>query len=197
MEIKKEHHYALVALGIAALVILAWVLILSRIQQSLTLQQPTPRASHSVVVTAMHITSSVFSQNERIPSPYTCQGENVNPPLVVDGVPSRAKSIAFIMDDPDAPSGVWTHWLWWNASASLHYIPQNSIPAGVTQGTTSAGTIGYHGPCPPSGTHRYIFHIYALDVLISLPSSAGADALRTAMEGHILAQGQLIGLYAK
>ena len=195
MNAHTELHYALVALGIALIVIGVWIFISPLLQQSFTLSSgisPLPSAT-----TSMQLTSSAFVHNGTIPQRYTCQGLNVSPPLSLSGTPPSTKSIAFIMDDPDAPQGTWTHWLWWNASSSLQTLSENTFPLQVIQGTTSAGSVGYHGPCPPSGTHRYIFHAYALDTLRTLSSSTTAPLLRSAMQGHILAQGQLIGLYSQ
>ena len=195
MNAPTEHHYALVALGIALIVIGLWIFISPLLQQSFTLSSAS--SSLSLATTSMQLTSSAFVHNGTIPRSYTCQGLNVSPPLLFGAVPSSTKSIAFIMDDPDAPQGTWTHWLWWNAQPSLQTLPQNTLPLEAVQGTTSAGSVGYHGPCPPAGTHRYVFHAYALDTLLTLSSSTTAPLLRSAMQGHILAQGQLIGLYSQ
>ncbi|HBT81527.1 hypothetical protein A2757_01285 [Candidatus Giovannonibacteria bacterium RIFCSPHIGHO2_01_FULL_48_47] len=143
------------------------------------------------------ITSQVFEHNKFIPPKYTCDGENISPPLEISGVPESAKSLVLIMDDPDATRGVWAHWLLWNISPDTKEIPENSVPPGTTEGVTSFGRSGYGGPCPPSGTHRYFFKLYALDQAISLPSSADKKKLEEAMEEHILASSELIGLYSR
>lgn len=145
----------------------------------------------------MKIQSSAFQNNGSIPAKYTCDGLDVNPPLEFLDVPSNAKSLALIMDDPDAPAGTWVHWTLWDMDSKISSIPENSVPAGVTQGVTSFGKPGYGGPCPPSGTHRYFFKLYALDKELYLPSSTDKNGLLDAMQGHILDQAELIGLYKR
>ena len=150
----------------------------------------------------MKITSPLFEHNEAIPSKYTCDlsrqvGGNVNPPLKIEGVPEGAKSIVLIMDDPDATRGLWVHWVLWNLSPDTKEIPENSVPAGAVEGTTSFGKPGYGGPCPPSGTHRYFFKLYALNGKLELPPSAGKAELEEAMAGQVLDQVELIGLYSR
>ena len=121
----------------------------------------------------------------------------MNPPIFFSGIPEGSKSLALIVDDPDASSGTWTHWTVWNIAPGTKEIKENSVPERAMQGTTSAGSTGYHGPCPPSGTHRYFFRIYALDAELQLDSNAKMDELNKAMEGHILAQGELMGKYSR
>lgn len=145
----------------------------------------------------MTIESSAFAHNGVIPAAHTCDGDNVSPPLTVHGVPTAAKSLALIVDDPDAPAGTWVHWLVWNIDPRTADIPAGSVPPGAAQGMTSFGKRGYGGPCPPSGTHRYFFKLYALDTMLALTSDAGKVALEKAMEGHILDSAELIGLYRR
>ena len=158
----------------------------------------------------MQITSSVFLHNAAIPSKYTCDGVNVSPPLEISGVPEEAKSLALIMDDPDAPQGTWVHWTVWNITSYTKEIPENgipnlapwdpnspAIPLPAVEGVTSFGKPGYGGPCPHSGTHRYFFKLYALDITIDLPPSAKKEDAERAMEGHILASAELVGLYSR
>lgn len=147
--------------------------------------------------TPMELSSPAFAHNGSIPSLYTCDGEDRNPPLKISGVPLHAKSLVLIHDDPDAPMGTWVHWLLWNIDPETEEIPEDSVPQGAVEGTTSWGKTGYGGPCPPSGTHRYLFKLYALDTLLGLPSSADKDRLERALEGHIIAQAELIGLYQR
>ncbi len=145
----------------------------------------------------MNITSPAFADNQNIPSKYSCDGDGINPPLEWSGVPQSAQSLALIVSDPDAPNGTWMHWVMWNISPLTTQVAENSVPPGAVQGQASSGQNVYGGPCPPSGTHHYIFTLYALDAKLSIPSYSTADKLSQAMEGHILAQAQLIGLYAR
>ncbi len=148
------------------------------------------------------ITSSAFEEGGMIPSKYTCDGANVSPPLLWTGVPEGAASIAIISDDPDAPMGTWVHWVLYNLPGQTKELaqdfpPDETLPDGTRQGVTDFGSTGYGGPCPPSGTHRYFFKIYALDTKIDIVSVINKKDLVKAMEGHILAQGQLMGKYKR
>lgn len=149
----------------------------------------------------MKITSTAFQHNGNIPPRYTCDGENINPPLTINDVPAQAKSLVLIVDDPDAPMGTWVHWTVWNIDPAITEISENSLPKGTyeaaVEGITSFGKTGYGGPCPPSGTHRYFFKLYALDILLDLPSSAKSADIEKATSGHILASAELIGLYKR
>jgi len=148
------------------------------------------------------ITSSAFEDGGLIPAKYTCDGADVSPPLQWDAVPEGTKSIALISDDPDAPMGTWVHWVLFNLPAQTRELPENvptdeTLPNGAKQGITDFGRVGYGGPCPPSGTHRYFFKIYALDTELQIDTGAGKRGLLKAMEGHILRQGQLMGKYKR
>ncbi len=148
------------------------------------------------------ITSSAFEEGGLIPPKYTCDGDDISPPLQWDAVPESTKSIALISDDPDAPMGTWVHWVLYNLPADTKELaenihPDNTLPNGARQGTTDFGRIGYGGPCPPSGTHRYFFKIYALDTELDLAAGAAKSDLINAMIGHILAEGQLMGKYKR
>jgi Raf kinase inhibitor-like YbhB/YbcL family protein len=145
----------------------------------------------------MSIESPAFNNNENIPAKYTCDAENINPELVFSGVPSDAVSLVLIVDDPDAPVGTWVHWTVWNIDPGTASIPENSVPAGSVEGNTDFGVPGYGGPCPPSGTHRYFFKLYALDVTLDLATTAKASDVEDAMQGHILGSAELIGLYSR
>ena len=145
----------------------------------------------------MKLTSPVFIHNSNLPSQFTCDGQRINPPLEISEVPAATKSLALIVDDPDAPVKTFVHWLVWNIDPKTEKIDANSIPASAKQGTTSAGKTGYFPPCPPSGTHRYVFKLFALDTLLSLTPNAGKDNLEQAMQGHILDSAELIGLYKR
>lgn len=145
----------------------------------------------------MKLNSLSFTENESISAKFTCDGENVNPQLTVSGVPDTAKSLVLVMDDPDAPSGTWTHWTVWNIDPQTREIGENSVPAGAVQGTTSDGTQGYHGPCPPSGAHRYFFKVYTLNTVLTLAPSARVDELSAALNGHVIDQAELMGKYGR
>ena len=144
----------------------------------------------------MKITSSAFHEGANIPSKFTCDGSDTSPPLQIEGVPSGAKSLVLIVDDPDAPSGLFTHWLVWNIPPQTGSIAEGSAPQGV-QGANDFGKSGYRGPCPPPGTHRYSFKIFALDRELDLRSGAKRSQVGAAMKGHVIAQGELVGRYAR
>jgi hypothetical protein len=151
---------------------------------------------------AMKITSPAFKEGTMIPARYTADGQDISPPLKIEGVPAEAKSIAMISDDPDAPVGTWVHWVVWNLSPEKTEIPEampsaGQLPDGTRQGTTDFGRTGYGGPAPPSGTHRYYFKVYALDTMLQLRAAATKSELETAMRGHILAESQLMGRYQR
>ena len=145
---------------------------------------------------SLKITSSAFSDNSLIPAKYTCDGENINPPLEISGVPESAKSLALIVDDPDAPVGLWIHWVAWNINPKTKSIPEEIQSVGVN-GLNTRGKAGYGGPCPPDREHRYFFKVYALDAELGLSEGATKKELEEAMAGHILAQGELMGRYEK
>ena len=145
----------------------------------------------------MKIESSSFENNKLIPPTYTCDGKNINPPLKISEVPKNTKSMVLIIDDPDAPMGTWVHWTIWNISPDVREIPGGSCPQGAVEGMTDFGKPGYGGPCPPSGTHRYFFKVYALNTALNLKPSAKVEAIEKSIKGHILEQAQLIGLYKR
>jgi hypothetical protein len=140
------------------------------------------------------VVEGAFSNNQRIPKRYTCDGENVSPPLTINGVPEGTKSLVLICDDPDAPMGTWDHWVVWDIQVTQN-VKENSVPG--TQGINSWGKKSYGGPCPPSGTHRYFFKIYALDTRLGLKPDSRKSDVEKAMKGHVLAQGELVGLYSR
>lgn len=143
----------------------------------------------------MDIASVEFENNESIPSKFTCQGDGINPELKISGVPSNAKSLVLIVDDPDAPIGTFTHWVVWNIDPKISIIKENSIPG--TEGSNSIGKTGYIGPCPPSGTHRYLFKLYALDSMLDLHTGADKSQLEAEVARHELARAELVGTYQK
>jgi Raf kinase inhibitor-like YbhB/YbcL family protein len=146
------------------------------------------------------VKSSAFKDGGNVPLKHTCDGDNVNPLLEIRNAPAGTKSLVLIMDDPDATrGGTWYHWLVWNIDPKTQYIDEDTIPYGAVQGTGSGGRVRYEGPCPPRGNpaHHYRFSIYALDTLLELPAGSDEAALKAAMNGHVLAQGMLIGLYGR
>jgi Raf kinase inhibitor-like YbhB/YbcL family protein len=144
----------------------------------------------------MEIISPVFRDGGVIPPPYTCAGQNVNPPLNFLNVPPKTQSLVLIMHDPDAPGGDYLHWLVWDIPPHTESIAVNGLPVGAFQGVNGSGKIGYMGPCPPSGTHRYFFDLYALDTTLDLPSGSDLKDVVKAQAGHVLDHCELIGLFA-
>lgn len=142
----------------------------------------------------LKITSSAFPEGGDIPVEYTCQGDDVNPPFHIESIPAETVTLALIVEDPDAPGGTFDHWIVFNIERTSS-IARASIP-GIS-GINSAGKTGYLGPCPPSGSHRYYFRFYALDAHVELAAGADKEALKKAMESHILAEGSLMGRYRK
>jgi len=151
----------------------------------------------------IQVTSPAFKEGQPIPVKHTCDSQDVSPPLKWIGVPSGTQSLALIADDPDAPMGTWVHWVLYGLSPTLTELPENvdksqHVLGGARQGITDFKRLGYGGPCPPPGKpHRYYFKLYALDTEIDLPPGATKKQLLEAMEGHILAQGQLMGTYQR
>ena len=150
----------------------------------------------------MELKSQAFAAGEMIPAQYTCDGQDISPPLSWSDPPTGTIDFALISDDPDAPVGTWVHWVMWNIPVSASALDENlpktaSLPNGTKQGTTDFQRIGYGGPCPPSGTHRYFFKLYALDTALNLPASTTKKDLEKAMQGHILGQAELIGTYRR
>ncbi|MCA1811200.1 MAG: YbhB/YbcL family Raf kinase inhibitor-like protein [Halobacteriales archaeon] len=147
----------------------------------------------------MRVFSPAFEPNGPIPAAFTCSGADTSPPLEWSGVPPGAKTLALILDDPDAPRGTWTHWTFWDLPAAVAGLGEGESAArrGATEGVTSNRKTGYHGPCPPSGTHRYVFTLYAVDGRLGLPAKATVEELRRALQGHVLAQADVMGTYAR
>ena len=149
----------------------------------------------------MKLTSPAFEHSGKIPSEYTCDGEDISPELKIEDIPDNAKSLALIMDDPDVPKnirpdGLWVHWVVWNIPTDTKKIVKANEPEGV-QGITNFGRTGYGGPCPPDREHRYFFKLYALDISLDIPEGSSKDVLEKAMKGNIIEQTELIGLYEK
>ena len=156
----------------------------------------TAFASFAAGGAKLKVTSSAFQEGGNIPSKFTCDGSDTSPSLQITGVPSEAKSLVLIADDPDAPGGFFTHWLVWNIPSQTNSIAEGSAPNGV-QGANDFGKSGYRGPCPPAGVHRYSFKIFALDRELELRSGAKRSQVNAAMKGHVIAQGELVGRYSR
>ena len=151
---------------------------------------------------AIKVVSLAFQEGAMIPADYTCDGKNISPPLSWSGIPEKAVTLALICDDPDAPVGTWVHWVLYNLPASAKELPagvppEEKLASGAVQGKNDFRKVGYGGPCPPGGTHRYYFKLYALDKALELKPGATKKELLKAMEGHILAEGQLMGRYKR
>lgn len=145
----------------------------------------------------MRITSPAFETEERIPTEFTCDGQDVSPPVNFENVPPEAKSLVLIMDDPDSPSGTFAHWLVWNLPPDVKGIEEDKMADHEVEGTNDFGNIGYGGPCPGSGVHRYFFRLYALDSELDLPATTTRHDLEEAMEDHIIEETELVGLYGR
>ena len=144
------------------------------------------------------LSSKAFAPGQSIPSKFSCIGRNISPDLAWTGVPVHTQSFALIVDDPDAPMGIWVHWVVFNLPATTTGVPEaTDFTDGSMVGKNSSGHLSYDGPCPPSGTHRYFFKLYALDTMLTLSAGANKDQLLKAMDGHILAQGELMGTFSK
>ena len=148
----------------------------------------------AVTTDVLNVASAAFSQDGQIPKKYTCEGEDINPPLEIRNLPAETKTVAIIVEDPDAPHGTFDHWIAWNIKPN-ESIAENSLPG--INGTNGFGKTGYGGPCPPSGSHRYFFKVFALDTTLDLPVGSSKKELHQAMKTHILAKGELMGHYKK
>ncbi|HXK40434.1 MAG TPA: YbhB/YbcL family Raf kinase inhibitor-like protein [Candidatus Paceibacterota bacterium] len=145
----------------------------------------------------MNIESSAFTSGGIIPKQYTCEGDDINPPLAISDPPAGTASFALIMHDHDAPGGDFAHWLMWNIDASVREILEGTTPAGALEGMSDFGNPGWGGPCPPAGTHSDEFHIYALDRMLDLPAGGTKDELRDAIRDCTLEEASVTGLYTK
>ena len=145
----------------------------------------------------MELSSPVFKNNQKIPQKYTCDGENINPPFDIDNVPDDAKSLALIVEDPEAPGETWSHWILWNISPLTFKIKEGSLPKGVTQGLNDFQKHSYVGPCPPSGIHHYHFRLFALDKIFDFKSSFERKDLEEGIKKNIIESAKLIGIYKR
>ncbi len=163
--------------------------------------QPPPATSAPAAAQSLSLSSPAFANGQPIPQKFSCQGDNVSPALAWSGVPAAARSLALVVEDPDAPGSTVIHWVIYNIPPSLTGLPEKVLPGsqveGIgTQGPDSSGTVGFTGPCPPSGSaHHYYFRLYALDLNPDLPAGLSADGLQQQMSGHILAQAEWMGTY--
>ena len=145
----------------------------------------------------MNIHSPDFLRKKSIPAQYTCDGANTHPTLLFSDIPDETKSLALVMDDINSVKGIWVHWTIWNISRETTRIEEGTVPEGATEGTNTFGQIGYGGPCPNAGEHTYVFRLYALDVVLTLPQGASRESLEDGMSGHLLAQAELAGVYQR
>jgi Raf kinase inhibitor-like YbhB/YbcL family protein len=151
-------------------------------------------ATRAIDYKQLKIVSSVFDENNFIPVKYSCEGDDINPPLTIENIPEEAKSLAIIVDDPDARTATWVHWIIWNIPVT-HHLKENQVPG--VQGINDFGRQRYNGPCPPGGTHHYYFKVYALDSVLDIPEGSNKLQLEKAMSDHIIAFGEIIGLYIR
>jgi hypothetical protein len=164
--------------------------------------QPAPQAEPGAGA-ALQLKSSAFEDQGAIPQTFTCDGEDLSPALSWSEPPAGTQSLVLVFDDPDAPAGTWDHWLLFNIPATIRSLPEGVPADGTVEGIGTHGSnswhrLGYGGPCPPKGTtHRYFFRLYALDTLLDLGAGAGKTEIETTMEGHVLAEGQLMGRYGR
>ncbi len=184
------------AIAIAAMMMFA---VACAKQPTATTSSPSTQSTPSATP-GPKLASAAFTEGQSIPRQYTCDGINISPPLEWSGLPKSAKTIAIIADDPDAPAGTWVHWVIYNLPADTMGMIENlpmteDVKGGGLQGKNDFEKVGYGGPCPPSGRHRYFFKLYAIDVELPLKGGATKSEVEKAMEGHVMAQAQLMGTY--
>jgi Raf kinase inhibitor-like YbhB/YbcL family protein len=179
------------------LIIILLIVLFFVYQKSFIVQEHLLNKEQIIVSESLMEVKSAFNNSERIPVEFTCEGDNVSPPLFISGIPNSAKSLAIIADDPDSPSGTWVHWVIFNIipRGDSMQIKEDESPG--TEGVTSFKKIGYGGPCPPSGSHRYFFKVYALNEILNRKEGATKQQLEEAMQGHIIEKAELIGLYSR
>ncbi|HMG56907.1 MAG TPA: YbhB/YbcL family Raf kinase inhibitor-like protein [Kofleriaceae bacterium] len=174
------------------------MLVLAAVPVSAVAEPPPANTAPAkrITKTALKVTSSAFGANEAIPAEYTCDGAQKSPPLAWSNVPKNTRAVAILIEDPDAPSGAFTHWLVTGIPPATTSLAAGApLKNGAAAAKNGKGDTGYSGPCPPSGRHHYFFHVYALDTTI--PSPATKEDFSSSINGHVLAEGQLIGMYAK
>jgi len=144
----------------------------------------------------MRLTSDLFQDDTLIPDTYTCKGQNKSPSLQIADIPAETVSLALILHDPDAPNGDFLHWSVWNIVPTTSTFEEGAVPTGVRQGINGFGSVGYGGPCPPSGTHRYVFDLYALDAVLDVPEGADWQTIENDMRSHVISTARLVGLFS-
>ena len=187
---------AVILFFLRTLLFVSFIVIAVILTWRLLYDKPQTKQKSSGIV-KIKVTSPAFQEGKPIPKKYSCDGDDINPALVIGGVPREAKSLALILDDPDGPAGVWTHWLIWNLAPSTRKIKEHVAYKGLVPGTNSGGKIEYSGPCPPEGTHHYYFRIYALDTTLELPQGVSRTFLEEAMKDHVIGKGSLMGTYSR
>jgi hypothetical protein len=190
--------YGMIVVVLAAWMVVGCVGVVQPVEQPV----PVSPAASTAGGETMKLTSSAVAAGAMIPAKYTCDGEDISPPLAWSDAPGGTKALALICDDPDAPVGTWVHWVAFNLPPDLTGLPEGvpaekNLKTGGVQGANSWRRIGYGGPCPPSGTHRYFFKLFALDAMLPLDGNATAKDVQAAMKGHILAEAQLMGRYKR
>jgi Raf kinase inhibitor-like YbhB/YbcL family protein len=190
--------WVILAVGLMTVVVAADIFVLTRPHNPKAAPSESATPANKTRNTSMKLTSTAFTPGNSIPARYTCQGDNVNPPLTIDRATEESQALALVLDDPDAPGGTFVHWVMWNLPVSVTEIGENwTAEQGVSMGANSSGKPAYMGPCPPSGTHHYHFKLYALDQKLELAAGSDKSTLEKAMAGHIVGQAELIGTYAK
>jgi len=178
-------------------VIIAVIVVLAIIIFSFVALNGDDEITQQDSTTILTLSSPAFQNNQPIPQKYTCDGEDISPPLTIENVPEGTQSLVLIMDDPDAPSGTWVHWIVFNIDPETTSIAEDSVPRDALQSSNSWRLTGYGGPCPPSGTHRYMFKLYALDFKIRVTKGNQVIDVEQEIQGHIIEQTTLIGTYSK
>ncbi|GHO85199.1 YbhB/YbcL family Raf kinase inhibitor-like protein [Dictyobacter formicarum] len=189
----------LLIIGVLVFVVVVIFITVSFAKSPILVTNTENHGNSTILTKNMKISSIAFGNNTRIPVKYTCNGQDINPPLQFVGVPQDAKSLVLIVDDPDAPMGTWVHWVVYNIEPSVKQVNEKSVPQGGIEAKTSVGKPSYSGPCPPSGTHRYFFKVYALDTTLVFERRDQVDKrlVEEKMKGHVIDQAEMIGLYSQ
>ena len=183
----------IIVIGIVLVLVLIAVFVFVRSGQKVDESKLTSNSK----ISTMMLSSEAFSDNSEIPVKYSCDGQKINPPLKISNAPANAQSLALIIEDPDAPGGTFIHWTMWNIKPNATFIAEGAVPEGAVQGLNSADKVGYTPMCPPSGIHHYHFKVFALGTTLNLASGSKFADVVKAMEGHIIDQASLVGLYKR